>query len=571
MVNYHVEAFEAYLAEEERAQFVGLRSAELQYTALGVVRDYEEEIRVLYERIRAVKSVYNSGACINELLPNELLVQIFREAGRTKPIAALRLTHVCRSWRSLIHGTPVFWVDVLNPSEDTLARGERDLSVVKMAFRNSKPVPKLRFSLTGAFLSSMTTLSDHLARISTLSLDCTGKKSRDIHALFALRLPQLEDLSVWLRCREALVPADLSLPFPRLRRLHTNCATSAVRWVKPTLHSLIIGPLRTEWGQKGSYEPCCRLRDIDRLWNAVRDCSDLIELRLGNCIGDAVLRPRNLRLNLSSLQILDLTAQEADTVHTLLECMTFPATTQVMLASHCRYHKMDAMQPGSGVPCLRDIDAIAIDMGRILSPVYGYVVRGWKLDDKGRREKLLARFGSSASPPSVPFNPIDLHRFFQGATSKFLPHMISDLKFVCVQAFPSDNGGWLWLFQHLPRIISLEVKTPSSADLCAALSQKDVLPNLRIFRLTTTDDKTAVDDNSLVDVLEERASRALHLDKLRFLRHVTGFPQQEVASDLLKRLRSILPDRFSFSYKLPSDHEAGREPIPLRNIALRYV
>ncbi|TFK79272.1 hypothetical protein K466DRAFT_27620 [Polyporus arcularius HHB13444] len=58
--------------------------------------------------------MYNSGACIYQL-PIELLTHIFRAAGhpRTSSADAIRLTQVYRSWRSVIHHTPAFWVDFL--------------------------------------------------------------------------------------------------------------------------------------------------------------------------------------------------------------------------------------------------------------------------------------------------------------------------------------------------------------------------------------------------------------------------------------------------------------------------
>ncbi len=130
----------ADLPEDERERFKGVQSSELQATALRVLdeyankaREYEEKIRELRERgIPAVlvKSIYNSGARINQL-PIELLTHVFCVAGppRTSPADAIRLTHVCRSWRFVIHHTPAFWVDFLQ-SKALLVAHPRDSSIV---------------------------------------------------------------------------------------------------------------------------------------------------------------------------------------------------------------------------------------------------------------------------------------------------------------------------------------------------------------------------------------------------------------------------------------------------------
>ncbi|TFK85741.1 hypothetical protein K466DRAFT_664294 [Polyporus arcularius HHB13444] len=556
MVGSKVETDETLLHEQERGRFVGLRSAELQYMAVSVIREYEEEIRLLRQRIQGIKSIYNSGASINELLPDELLVQIFRWVGpRSSTVDAIRLTHVCRSWRSMIHGTPLFWADLLDPDGAILARYKTDFWIVRTAFEKSAPIPGLRFSLNSTFLSCLEThpsLTSHISRISTLYFDCIRKDHRDLRPFFRLQMPNLEDLTVWLKCADARVtPADTPLNFPRLRRLRTNCVSFAIRWISPSARQLIIGQHWEDWGRTPNPQlvPCCTVRNLDALWDALRGPGGaLTELRLDSCISDRIIRPRDPRLELSKLKTLFLHAHTSDTIQTILDSMKLPATAQVTLTSTlCPYHKLCSM--GQGVPCIPKIDQLAIDMGSLTRhPTFKYVVRGYE----GPQKQLTL----CSLDPINNMNPVDLLRFFQGSVSMFAPEMITVLDVTCTQPSPglasADNAGWLWLFRRFPLIVHLKIETQSSYALCTALAHDDVLPNLRILRLHTDTHATAVNNEILLFVLEDRASRGLLLQSLYFSRRV---PSQEeaiitpdVASNLRRRLNAIVPD-FSFSVK----------------------
>ncbi|KAI0695779.1 hypothetical protein C8T65DRAFT_729829 [Cerioporus squamosus] len=552
MVGANAEAYEAYLLEDERRRFVGLRSAELQYMSLSVIGVYEEEIRVLRKRIQEVKSIYNTGASINEVLPNELLVQIFRWVGpRTNTADAIRLTHVCRSWRSLIHGTPVFWADLLDPYDKIFARYEEDFWLVRTAFQKSAQMPGLRFSLNGAFLHCLdiyTSLTCHVGRISTLHLDCTEKKHRDMRPFFRLKMPQLEDLTAWLKCSDACVPADTPFNFPRLRRLRTNCVSFAIRWISPSVRQLIIGQHWEDWGRKAKPKlaPCCTVRKLDRLWDPLRAiCANLTEMRLDACVDDEVSRPRDPPLKLPNLETLLLYAHKADTIRTMVDSMELTATVQVTLASAFPYDELCSMG-GTTLPCIPKIDHLAIDMGNTRHPAYSYVVRGYE----GPKKRLT--LCSSGVLQTTSYDPINLLRFYQGSASMFSSATVTSLDVSCTEPLVPDNAGWLWLLRHFPRIDRLNVNTPSSYDFCTALAHDDVLPNLRNLSLRTDTELTAVNNEIMVFVLEDRASRGLLLESLYFSRRACSQEEAvipaDVAADLRKRLDAIVPD-FSFYVK----------------------
>ncbi|RDX50200.1 hypothetical protein OH76DRAFT_462358 [Lentinus brumalis] len=174
------------LPQDHLERFQGLRSSELQTSALVALNEYEEKAREYQEKLRElrehyipeVKSIYNSGALINQL-PIELIIHIFRFVGpRTSPADAIRLTHICRLWRLLIHQAPTFWSDLLD-AEDVLARTWHDNAMVLAAFDRSEPVTQIGFSMYGSFLPLLETVPVHASRISTLWLDAAVIEEQD--------------------------------------------------------------------------------------------------------------------------------------------------------------------------------------------------------------------------------------------------------------------------------------------------------------------------------------------------------------------------------------------------------
>ena len=94
----------------ERALFSELAPAEVQALASRMLEEDEATMVALRDHILRLKRIHNSAALINAKIPVELLVLILRLAGPlTRPAqVAIRVTHVCHDWRTLVHGTPVF-------------------------------------------------------------------------------------------------------------------------------------------------------------------------------------------------------------------------------------------------------------------------------------------------------------------------------------------------------------------------------------------------------------------------------------------------------------------------------
>ncbi|KAI0681891.1 hypothetical protein C8T65DRAFT_838193 [Cerioporus squamosus] len=169
-------------------------------------------------------------------------------------MAPIRLTHVCRAWRTLIHHSPVFWTSILDPDKETVYTDRRKkFPIVLAAFEDSLSVAPLSFSLHGGFLPVLSTLSSrsHPSRISTLWLDCAPYgPGFYIRRFLDLRIPQIEKLTLWRDgCQSNRAPASVALDtstvrFTRLSYLRTNCMQLALTWVTPAMRTLIFGSTR---------------------------------------------------------------------------------------------------------------------------------------------------------------------------------------------------------------------------------------------------------------------------------------------------------------------------------------
>ncbi|RDX43474.1 hypothetical protein OH76DRAFT_1487852 [Lentinus brumalis] len=162
--------------------YQGLRSAELQAMAEKTMQEYQDQMMELRRRIADAGSVYNSGAAINEKPRLEGFLQIFCYVTPSYVdfMAPIRLTHVCRAWRTLIHRSPVFWMDKLDPVPDSEVKASfTSLPIVLAAFEKSQPALSLRFSLHWAFLPTLATIPSHVSPISTLWLRLVCSRSND--------------------------------------------------------------------------------------------------------------------------------------------------------------------------------------------------------------------------------------------------------------------------------------------------------------------------------------------------------------------------------------------------------
>ena len=111
------------LAEEDRISLSQLTPSEVQEWCLSRLAQYQDDNRCLEKEvlsknkshIRALRSVYNDAAPINQHLLPELLMEIFSHVHpAVVPRSHIPVLRVCRYWRRLLFRTSEFWDNLLS-------------------------------------------------------------------------------------------------------------------------------------------------------------------------------------------------------------------------------------------------------------------------------------------------------------------------------------------------------------------------------------------------------------------------------------------------------------------------
>ncbi|OJT08146.1 hypothetical protein TRAPUB_942 [Trametes pubescens] len=180
---------------------------------------------LLYEDCaRAMRSVCNAAAPINQRLPPEVLMRVFACIS-PKGMGDIKLMHVCRSWRAILGETSEFWVDMLSlPKVWDIP----DLLEAILHLSSSRPLA-LRAASPDVYSSKF--MIPHLCRIIDLAIASTNTEFRQFYRLLREgHLSNLERLRlIYLGGTNSDPPvfeeeaekcADACLP--RLRRLELS-------------------------------------------------------------------------------------------------------------------------------------------------------------------------------------------------------------------------------------------------------------------------------------------------------------------------------------------------------------
>ncbi|RDX43486.1 hypothetical protein OH76DRAFT_1201051 [Lentinus brumalis] len=497
----------------------------------------------------------NTGPVINEKLPSEILLQIFRDVRPSDSdyMAPIRLTHVCRAWRTLIHSTPLFWINILNPREKKVFTDRPSkFPIVLTAFEKSQPVSPLSFSSHCAFLPVLCTLQGHVSRISTLWLDCSDDRDHDIRPFLDLRMPELEKLTLWRgSCsfnRAPEIALDTStVQFPRLSYLRTNCMRVGPRWVAPTIHTLIFSsrasPRLGEYSDLYKRKQCCRFRTLSKVFEALARCPDLEELDIDGCLPEPIGRIatadyiRLAPLRMHRLKVVHLDAWAAEAVRAVLEMIDVPDMANITLRS--RNHALSDLLPRRNpLTIIPQIVSVTISTEH---PQRGSLDGSIKCGD--RRLSLH----SDDIFPHADADDYSLLPFFEGATSCFLPSHITRLKVVCYTLAYGDSAGWLWLYEHHPRVTDLYLEVFDPRDVLASLPPANTLQHLEHLTLimSAPRDSDDVGLEVIVSTLEERhrASGGTRLRSLSFtLRVDSEEVEDRLTDDQIARLRATVEE-----------------------------
>ncbi|TFK85736.1 hypothetical protein K466DRAFT_664290 [Polyporus arcularius HHB13444] len=519
--------------------FQGLRSAELQAMASrtmqayqGEIKKREQEIMAIRSRIADVASIYNSGAPVNEKLPSEVLLQIFRGVTPTNsyPMASLRLRHVCRAWRTFIDRSPAIWMDILYPrSHKTLFTNRSNkFPFVLAAFEHSQPASSLRFALHGNFLSTFMTISGHASRISTLWLDCSDRVENDIQHFLNLHMPQLEKLTLWLtECTlvPTVAPDTSAVRFPRLTYLRTNCGECALHWPTSVMRTLILAIRRRD--DEHSLLPgcfCCQISALSEVLKVLTRCPDLEQLEI--YLPDPFIQPQSELdtddvpippVHMYRLNVLHL-GGPAEAVHAVLARLHIRDTTKVQLCirPYPRYRALSDLVPSRSLlaafPQIRSL-AIHVKYSRIWHHA---------LSIDGEVERGDQRLSLHVDDTNSNIYSLDLLLFFKGVTTSVSPANITRVSVVMHLPFTDDvlEPGWSWLFRHCSQVTELALETLDARTVFAALTPADTLVQLERLAVIYQREKSGAVYDSMLSMLEQRASRGVPLRSSAFTERI---------------------------------------------------
>ncbi|KAI0328015.1 hypothetical protein GY45DRAFT_1326802 [Cubamyces sp. BRFM 1775] len=222
------------LPSEIQASLSVLALGQKRTFALRKIQEYRERIAELNRFIESLKSVVNSDSLILRLLPNELLIEIFRYLRPTERVE-IRIAHVCSAWRAILRSTPEFWADLASIPDPVTAKTEDDWSCYLSCLALSSP-QALRLALRGNRIPRMPEIRAYLPRITSLTFTFTDSQLADhlsdLYELLKLGLPSLEELD--LTTHEVYFEGIADVPefghhsfasdikLPRLRLLRTH-------------------------------------------------------------------------------------------------------------------------------------------------------------------------------------------------------------------------------------------------------------------------------------------------------------------------------------------------------------
>ena len=475
------------------------KSLEIQHSAVPLVSDHQDQL-----------TPHDQRDVINEVLPSEILLHIFRDAItlRADFMAPIRLTHVCRYWRTLIHNSPSFWLVILDPAtKHTYTFHRRRFPIVLAALERSQPIPQLALSMNGAFLPVLSALPEHISRISTLWLDYSYNTRIDILPLLNIELPNLEKLTLWRFCdNTSRVLSSIATPvFPRLHYLRTNCVQFALKWVTPAIRSLIFGGRHREFEDSALVpRECCRFWAFSHISEALERCPDLEEFEIVHCLPGDDTRPDPTPLrHFHRLKKVHLEGN-VGLVRAMLEYLAprAPDTTSFTVSSgDVLCNSLSDLLPRSRtLASMAHVRSLAFHINR--RGLHSYVGSVDAEADDG--DPRISMYSGNLDPYAC-----DLLRFFKGATPYFPPLNITRISVRASMDSQDHSEGSSWLFAHYPKVTELVLDVyPDSTSLLASLVPADVLVHLeRLTVITSPHGTSALKVNeAAVSALEDRAA-----------------------------------------------------------------
>ena len=237
-------------------------------------------------RIRALRVIHNAAAPINHLLPPELLMQVFQNVEypvRRRDVYAQALARVCRTWYSVICGTPQFWVNLLSFRRDMISPSPRSLRSFELALQRSGALP-LAISLRGFPSSVADLLQSHRQRVSSLTVAFVNNNhSALLEGFLCQEMHSVKELQVYPEGKTSVLHPShpLAACYPRLVTLRTAIMHFHPECVPSSLRHLELNFCRCAYI---NLERHPHHATLPQLINALQRCPSLETLRITWCL-----------------------------------------------------------------------------------------------------------------------------------------------------------------------------------------------------------------------------------------------------------------------------------------------
>ncbi|RPD56510.1 hypothetical protein L226DRAFT_609996 [Lentinus tigrinus ALCF2SS1-7] len=320
---------------QTRTTAIEMQDTDIAETALLEIQEYKA-------RIRALRSLYNSAAPINRILPFELLMEVFSylrpDFNRRRGLAILR---VCRIWTEVIFKTPQFWANLLATHQDATSLPKWKLDRFRIALKHSATLP-LSLSFCGLSVVLAGLLRLHAHRIAELHVDMAKSITGPLNFILEADMPALHHLSInpWSRerCSRGELPncytrLPKTLPALRSIRMAARHFTASIASSSPLLH------VELTWCWCAGCKPAQESEEykLDLLIRALAQCTALETLRMTMCLPE-IEHPnagelhrhgrgsRTIRATLPRLRLLFIDDKRRP-MGALLQRLTFPPST----------------------------------------------------------------------------------------------------------------------------------------------------------------------------------------------------------------------------------------------------
>ncbi|KAI1791597.1 hypothetical protein LXA43DRAFT_1140163 [Ganoderma leucocontextum] len=316
--------------------------------------------------ILALRAIQNIIAPVHRL-PPEILSRIFVEAWKDRK--SLRLTHVCRLWRSLLLDISQFWAVAIAGDEFRLSKGDKEVSYAEeyLSAACLRSAPRnISLRLSSISPSGHAQLIQHADRITSMQISCrTRDRLEWLWKVLHTGMPRLEDLAI-----EACAPIKAGTGPGKLSTqelpLLTWLALSASLFCWHSWPNTIRGiALQSGWhGPLVSLALVLQsLQDYPRL--------RVLDIRDNALFHDPHSRPRSRAF--PTLELLRVRSQQ-DIVPAILSHLSFPSSTRVDIGivRGLRSAQGDMFAPGSALdPVVALIDEVTMQCGAT-STILGY-------------------------------------------------------------------------------------------------------------------------------------------------------------------------------------------------------